>query len=208
MFFEPSGDWYLKPEAEPDATAYRQALEAFICLKPDHIPNQVECTHCGISFICDPRNRNRPVIACPFGCREHQQKKSSHARSAIYYATDRGKQVKSELNRLAYEKSLKEKSGALKSEESLLDESTDITSENDPFRNMGRVDLTVLHKAPNSFWCYLSWLILVMSGEQVSFSAVKSSVFKIFRQRYIEVFSREGYMADQYKDQRNKGDPR
>ncbi len=182
-------------------------MEEFICLKPDHIPNQVECAHCEISFICDPRNRNRPGLGCPFGCAEHHQKLASNARTKEYYSTENGKLLKSALNRLAYARSLKEQSGTLDPEDSPLYQSADTATEHDSSRIMELCDLTILHKAPDSFWRYLSWLILMMSGEQVTFSAVKSSVFRIFRQRNMELFSREGYMADQYKNQRNRDDP-
>jgi hypothetical protein len=54
----------------------------------------VDCCHCGIRFLTDPRNAERRNLRCPFGCREQHRKQSANRRSARYYRTAEGRRKK------------------------------------------------------------------------------------------------------------------
>jgi hypothetical protein len=56
------------------------------------------CAHCGIRFLTHPRCAGRRDLRCPFGCREQHRKQRSNQRSAAYYRTPSGKQLKDRLN--------------------------------------------------------------------------------------------------------------
>lgn len=58
----------------------------------------VFCTHCGIRFLTHPRCAGRRDLRCPFGCRQHHRRQRSNQRSAAYYRTPSGKELKEQLN--------------------------------------------------------------------------------------------------------------
>lgn len=65
---------------------------------PDLRRCAVECVHCGIRFLTDPRNAGRIDLRCPFGCGRHHRRQCSNQRSGDYYATPAGKAKKKRLN--------------------------------------------------------------------------------------------------------------
>jgi hypothetical protein len=56
------------------------------------------CRHCRIYFLTSPRNAARPIVRCPFGCREAHRKQQSTKRSVAYNRTAGGKRKKADLN--------------------------------------------------------------------------------------------------------------
>jgi hypothetical protein len=167
---------------------------------------KTKCTHCGIDFLCDPRNAKRSDLGCPFGCSEEHKKRSSENRVKKYYSTESGKAKKKAINDLAYRKRSKSKLSERKdnavSTEFIVSESLpDI-----PFSES--LDFpTPLLSAAESFWSYLHWLIRCLGRDYRSLSGAKAHVLRIFRQHSMGFSSRGRYMAHQNNDERNKGDP-
>lgn len=58
----------------------------------------VRCRHCRIFFLCNPRNRGRKDLGCPFGCADAHRRKQSARRSADYCQTAVGRAKKAQLN--------------------------------------------------------------------------------------------------------------
>lgn len=59
----------------------------------------LHCSKCGILFLSSKSNQGRNDIFCSFGCRDIHKREKAKARSKRYYATEKGKERKRQLNR-------------------------------------------------------------------------------------------------------------
>ena len=91
-------DWYRRGEARRLALAYYFVLRGALGSVPGLRDYLVRCRHCRIFFLCDPRNRGREDLGCPFGCADAHRKEQSARRSAAYWRTSAGRMKKAQLN--------------------------------------------------------------------------------------------------------------
>lgn len=78
--------------------AYYVLLRSILKAKAELRRCLTHCRHCGIFFLCDPRNAGRRDLGCPFGCCEAHRKAESTRRSVAYYREEEGQEKKRELN--------------------------------------------------------------------------------------------------------------
>ena len=91
-------DWHELDRARPLVRQYQIALDSILGSHPRLQGCVASCAHCGIRFLTHPRCAGRRDLRCPFGCREHHRRQQSNQRSAAYYRTPSGKQLKERLN--------------------------------------------------------------------------------------------------------------
>lgn len=70
---------------------YYLLLRSILKARPHLRPCLTRCRHCGIFFLCDPRNAGRKDLRCSFGCKETHRKRRSTERSVAYYQEPEGK---------------------------------------------------------------------------------------------------------------------
>jgi hypothetical protein len=158
--------------------AYRSALAEELRAHPESKAVLVQCCHCGIEFVTDPRNRNRTDLRCPFGCREMHAREASKRRSTAYNRSKVGQYKKSLRNRTAYVR----RRVALEGASSSAPEET---------------------KAPRfrgGLLAYLSSLVRLIHGVQVSAREIGELLAAEFRQRSMALLGRGAYVSLNARD--------
>ena len=77
---------------------YYLLLRSVLKARPHLRKCRTRCRHCGIFFVCDPRNAGRKDLRCPFGCQREHRKRRSTERSVAYYQDAPGKAKKAIQN--------------------------------------------------------------------------------------------------------------
>jgi hypothetical protein len=162
--------WYLAERVKPHYNAYLLALNTELESHEEYWNLAKHCFTCGIKFLCDPRNKGRHDLCCPYGCRGVRKRRKGNERSMRYYQSYDGKQNKKDLNARAYLLGLKKP------------KPPPVYREKFRFRH--------------SFLLYLRKIILLLDRKLMGFKEIEELLLKKIRQRGIALKSREAYLVE------------
>lgn len=97
--FKPGRGWYRRdPVRRWVAAGYLRYLRAIPSGSRGDRGLRRRCLDCGIRFLTVGRNRRRPGLRCPFGCRQLHRRSEAVKRSQDYYQSPEGRIKKKALN--------------------------------------------------------------------------------------------------------------